>query len=303
ADSGGSFSTSSNHFRQTCSSVAAIGDETKSPAFWSHAAASQLAARAAGTEPPITKPKNRGPAIATVAGDPTSSSVRSTSSGLAPWAGKASSSSERRARASAVGATPRCSSVCRYRAAVPAASFSSSSTQLFLGADIFLQAADHFIRGVVERARRGVLRRGVGGPEHLMGLGVHQENGAVRAGKTSGRHGTRLVRRIGEHGNYGIRGLGGLGGFVFLRHWRRSRGRIQRGKLRFESGSDVVREHDVGCLAIGYHLQDVLPGESNGQKLVHAMRHRHDIDITGAGKVRGARERAAAGYKEKKPRH
>ena len=53
----------------------------KSPVFWSHAVASQFAASAAGREPPMTKPKKRGPAIPIVAGDPTSSSIRITSSG------------------------------------------------------------------------------------------------------------------------------------------------------------------------------------------------------------------------------
>ena len=35
------------------------------PAFWSHAETSQSAPSAAGSEPPVTKPKNRGPAEAT----------------------------------------------------------------------------------------------------------------------------------------------------------------------------------------------------------------------------------------------
>jgi hypothetical protein len=34
-----------------------MGDITRSAAFWFHAAASQLAASAAGTIPPFTKPK------------------------------------------------------------------------------------------------------------------------------------------------------------------------------------------------------------------------------------------------------
>ena len=61
--------------------MAAIGVAAKSPAFWSQADASQLAPSAAGSAPPITKPKNRGPAIPMVAGDPKSSSIRMTSAG------------------------------------------------------------------------------------------------------------------------------------------------------------------------------------------------------------------------------
>ena len=86
----GSPSTSSSQRRETSSRTAAIGVATKSPAFWSHAAASQLAASAAGSEPPITKPKNRGPAIAMVAGEPTSSSMRMTSSGAVEASGSGS---------------------------------------------------------------------------------------------------------------------------------------------------------------------------------------------------------------------
>ncbi len=41
----------------TSSTTAAAGPITYSPAFWSQALVSQSAARAAGTPPPITKPK------------------------------------------------------------------------------------------------------------------------------------------------------------------------------------------------------------------------------------------------------
>src|SRR5205807_2485117 len=66
----------------TCSSLAPIGEHTTSPAFWSQADASQLAATVTGREPPVTKPKYRRPAEATVAGEPSSSSSASTRSGL-----------------------------------------------------------------------------------------------------------------------------------------------------------------------------------------------------------------------------
>ena len=57
-------------------------------AFWSQAVASQFAASAAGSEPPITKPKKRGPAMAMVAGEPISSSSASTSAGVARAVGE-----------------------------------------------------------------------------------------------------------------------------------------------------------------------------------------------------------------------
>lgn len=53
---------------------------TPSPASWSHAPASQFAASVTGSDPPITNPKYRPPALATVAADPTRSRVASCSS-------------------------------------------------------------------------------------------------------------------------------------------------------------------------------------------------------------------------------
>ena len=44
------------------SRAAATGEVTRRPAFWSQAVASMLAATVAGSEPPMTKPKKRGPA-------------------------------------------------------------------------------------------------------------------------------------------------------------------------------------------------------------------------------------------------
>ena len=76
-------------------------------AFWSQAAASQFAATATGNEPPITKPKNLGPAVATVAGDPASSSRAMTRSGSSGPSGSGSSKRSSPASASASGATRR----------------------------------------------------------------------------------------------------------------------------------------------------------------------------------------------------
>ena len=55
--SAGSPSSSASHAPATSSTTEAAGPPTYSPAFWSHADVSQSAASAAGTAPPITKPK------------------------------------------------------------------------------------------------------------------------------------------------------------------------------------------------------------------------------------------------------
>jgi len=54
---GGRPSSSRSQRVVTSSSRAAIGEETRSPAFWSQAPASQFAATVAGSAPPVTKPK------------------------------------------------------------------------------------------------------------------------------------------------------------------------------------------------------------------------------------------------------
>src|SRR6266478_5307560 len=56
--------------RTISSKAAATGDITVRAVFWSHAPASQLAARAAGKTPPVTNPKYRPPVEVTVAGEP-----------------------------------------------------------------------------------------------------------------------------------------------------------------------------------------------------------------------------------------
>ena len=58
-------SRSSVHADATSSIAAAAGDREWNAAHWSHAETTQSAASAAGTAPPITKPKWRGPALAT----------------------------------------------------------------------------------------------------------------------------------------------------------------------------------------------------------------------------------------------
>ncbi len=111
----------------TCSSVAATGEAVKAPAFWSHAVASQSAATATGCEPPMTNPKNLGPAVAMVAGEPASSSNAITRSGSEGPAGSASSKRSRPMSASTSGATLRSGSSLRYRSARSAVVRSRSS--------------------------------------------------------------------------------------------------------------------------------------------------------------------------------
>ena len=53
----GSPSSSFAHAATVASAAAAAGDMTCRPAFWSHADVSQSAPTAAGSAPPVTKPK------------------------------------------------------------------------------------------------------------------------------------------------------------------------------------------------------------------------------------------------------
>ena len=66
------------------STTAAAGDSTKRPAFWSHALVSQSAASAAGTLPPMTKPKKRGPPVATMPGSALRASASTTRAAGSP---------------------------------------------------------------------------------------------------------------------------------------------------------------------------------------------------------------------------
>ncbi len=122
---GGSPSSSTIHRSATSSRRAAVGDIAASAAFWSHAALNQAAAWAMGSVPPFTNPKNLGPALATVAGEPTSSSSASTSEGGRPAGGRSVSRRSRAATAAALGATLRSRSDSRYTSARRAASSSS----------------------------------------------------------------------------------------------------------------------------------------------------------------------------------
>jgi hypothetical protein len=111
--SGGNRRTSSNQRSATCSSVAVPGVARCNALFWSHAEASQLAASATGSEPPITKPKKRGPAIPMVAGEPISSSRRRVSRPSVGTSGSGSSNVLRLVIADGAGATGRVSRSAR----------------------------------------------------------------------------------------------------------------------------------------------------------------------------------------------
>jgi hypothetical protein len=81
----GSPSSSASQPPATSSNAAAAGVGAASPAFWSHAVASQSAAIPAGWAPPITKPKNRGELIAVRPGSASATSSASTrSTGTGP---------------------------------------------------------------------------------------------------------------------------------------------------------------------------------------------------------------------------
>jgi hypothetical protein len=92
---------------------AAIGDMTGSAVFWSHAPARIAAAWAAGSVPPVTKPKYRPPLEATVAGDPSRSSWSSTPAAPRPSWGSSSSKPASPASASSVGTTARAPTAAR----------------------------------------------------------------------------------------------------------------------------------------------------------------------------------------------
>ncbi len=97
----------------TCSRCAVPGVTAYRAQFWSHAPASQFAASVTGSEPPMTKPKKRGPAIAMVAGATTRSSKSSVAAASPGPSGRGSSSTDSAAVAAADGATARPASESR----------------------------------------------------------------------------------------------------------------------------------------------------------------------------------------------
>jgi hypothetical protein len=80
----GNPSTSFNHAPATSSTTAAAGDVTALNAGWSHATASMSAAVAASRAPPTTKPKYRGPVVATSPGSAAAANSARTTAGPAP---------------------------------------------------------------------------------------------------------------------------------------------------------------------------------------------------------------------------
>ncbi len=116
----GMSSSSTSQRCATSSRREAMGLVGKRTAFWSHAPASQLAASAAGRQPPCTNPKKRPPALATVAGDPMRSRRSNTASGSAGPSARGSSKTVKQSNACREGATGRPSSPRRYRFACTA---------------------------------------------------------------------------------------------------------------------------------------------------------------------------------------
>ena len=77
-------SSSVNHAPATSSTTAAAGDVTALNAGWSHATASTSAAVAASRAPPTTKPKYRGPVVATSPGATADASSATAAAGSVP---------------------------------------------------------------------------------------------------------------------------------------------------------------------------------------------------------------------------
>ena len=103
----GSPRSSVTHVPAISSTTAAVGVGSSSPAFWSHAETSQSAASAAGSVPPITKPKNRPDPIAVRPGSPSRASPSITSRSGAPVSGRGPPSASRSSAIDAVGAIGR----------------------------------------------------------------------------------------------------------------------------------------------------------------------------------------------------
>src|SRR5258708_32377372 len=124
----------------TSSSSTPTGDITRKPAFWSHALANQLAASDAGKAPPVTKPKYLPPAVATVAGEPNSSSIATTLRGSLEFSGKASWNLLSSRICGSVGATLRSLISPAYRCPRSAAKLSASSPYRWVSCFGFIYA-------------------------------------------------------------------------------------------------------------------------------------------------------------------
>ena len=109
----GSPSRSRTQRRAASSNAAATGDITRSAAFWSQAEASHAAPTEAGTAAPFTKPKNRPPAVATVAGEPARSNKSTTAQGSHGSSGNGPPNSSKPRRALSPGATLLAGISCR----------------------------------------------------------------------------------------------------------------------------------------------------------------------------------------------
>ncbi len=91
----------------TSSAAAAAGDSTGLNAHWSHPEASMSAAVAAGSAPPMTNPKNRGPALDIRPPSAASTRSWSTSDGAVGCFANGPPNARRRASMSRVGTTRR----------------------------------------------------------------------------------------------------------------------------------------------------------------------------------------------------
>src|SRR5665648_607842 len=117
----GSASRSTSQLATTSSHTAAAGEDTPDAEFWSQADAIQSAPTAAGSEPPVTKPKYRGPAVATRPGSAAATRSSITDAGSAPDSGTGPPKAARNCSRSTGDATVRAGSLSMKACACSAA--------------------------------------------------------------------------------------------------------------------------------------------------------------------------------------
>ena len=130
----GSPNSSASHPPATSSATAAAGPMTYSPAFWSQALVSQSAATAAGTPPPITNPKKRGPALPTSPPSAFWARASTTSTGSSPTSGSDPPKRRRSSSTGTLGATGRSGRPAMNSRAISAARSSAASVGVVVGA-------------------------------------------------------------------------------------------------------------------------------------------------------------------------
>src|SRR5882724_4134325 len=254
------------------STTAAAGESTKRPAFWSHALVSQSAPTAAGRLPPITKPKNRGPAVPTNPG-----SARFASSSITRPAGSPCSGS----------GPPRAARIASGRAAAPTGRALTPSRNRTAAAC----AASRAVRSMLHPNRSGALR-------------AEQVRSAARRRSPHWRCNGSLVRvrpprwhgagRPGSGQRPAPRGRPepALGGADLVRGWNPGPGPARPGDARIDPGAmafaavGVVWRPARRPLRVRGHPA---PATSRGGDDARALRRRSDVHGAGARSLRPSR--------------